>query len=1189
MLSRPNAARCLVLALAAGFATAASAAPDLAITDEASYQEALSTLAAAEIVRFEQSVAPNPRLLATIAVTLAFAERNPLADPLQLETYSSAVESLLRTAYPGDPDLRRPAHLLPAVRFASRVGLLSGLEGTDTDVGTRAFDLLGIDIERLEREGRMAGFEAARLLGFENSADVADTLVCAFAGRLPDGTVREGLVAAIESRVRAEGLEPRPADLASAYPEVHAGMVSLPVDYAAYEIERDGGFTGMRSTAQAEFGTLSDRIDANKQEIVDGLVAHPDLFNASDRAADPLVVQALLDARLSAAMDRATSRTRLNGAALLIAQSELAADRKYAEEAQDLSELQLEVDETFDDVASVLDIGGNIVIGAAAIYSGNYAAGIGSLLQGVGGIFGIIDGDTPAPEQQIFDQIVEVRQDIADLSNNMNERFDAIDRQLNIIYGAMVSGLNQLNETTLQIDTNVRALRSDLYALKSDLSSLEANLYGVLSAGFEQSFVEDIETALGFGIGGVDMVYSGGGSNTFLSFESRFLARGTTIAKNDVFAGPSGLTLSNDGSAAALLTSRPLGSNINNLRLFPGELQLPLWSFGRVVNPTTWAVAADAYAQLARENPWYFALLESNRQAVNDSGLERLLDEGEAVRSMMSGARDRNLFEALVGDYLGRLDAVEASLSLESYLVSQNVLPTVDPWGGLDQPMRDLGPAFPTVRVSSSDPARTPWFDTRVIWELVDSRFGLAAAMNIPSYSIGNYTLNGDTIVWNEGSPPDDTHRVSIWLERGNGSGNGGLFFEPRLNFVFPDGRLYGEVDGLSDFDLLPPAFNWNAPLDERFANNGFTEWMMRAEPGDETVIDGVRIRRRDDDPGSFGAPAPPPTSTVTNRLNQLADGYQLWATTQLQDPTVLELLDGLTSSQELIGAYLALGLPATLEQNDLVRAIVRGDDGAKSALGGGWIASEINASILENRRPLAFGDALRKRAMQLLEQIGPALDATEDEPHAYLEWSLASLRGLERDFLRLCLDDSYGVAPGVMLSVPTDAGVLVNDASQPGATSIVAGVLVEPFFGSLNFNSDGSFTYIPGPDFEGIDTFRYASTANMAPVGQFPALVTSDPATVVIRVAEAFAACETDITTEGTNPGDALYGVPDGQVTVTDLSYFVELWLANDLDVADVTTDGANAGDPSFGVPDGQVRVQDLTYFVESWIAGCP
>ncbi|MEM1331034.1 MAG: GC-type dockerin domain-anchored protein [Planctomycetota bacterium] len=82
---------------------------------------------------------------------------------------------------------------------------------------------------------------------------------------------------------------------------------------------------------------------------------------------------------------------------------------------------------------------------------------------------------------------------------------------------------------------------------------------------------------------------------------------------------------------------------------------------------------------------------------------------------------------------------------------------------------------------------------------------------------------------------------------------------------------------------------------------------------------------------------------------------------------------------------------------------------------------------------------------------------------------------------------------------------------------------------------------------------------------------------------------CIADVTTDGANQGEAGYGIPNGEITVTDLTFFVEQWLAGNASRTDLTTDGANAGDPGYGEPDGLVAITDLTYYVENWLAGCP
>ncbi len=72
--------------------------------------------------------------------------------------------------------------------------------------------------------------------------------------------------------------------------------------------------------------------------------------------------------------------------------------------------------------------------------------------------------------------------------------------------------------------------------------------------------------------------------------------------------------------------------------------------------------------------------------------------------------------------------------------------------------------------------------------------------------------------------------------------------------------------------------------------------------------------------------------------------------------------------------------------------------------------------------------------------------------------------------------DDSYSVVPGMTLSVPA-SGVLGNDVDAD-ADPLTATLQLEPEYGTLNyFNADGSFEYVPGGGFIGVDTFSYAAS----------------------------------------------------------------------------------------------------------------
>lgn len=76
--------------------------------------------------------------------------------------------------------------------------------------------------------------------------------------------------------------------------------------------------------------------------------------------------------------------------------------------------------------------------------------------------------------------------------------------------------------------------------------------------------------------------------------------------------------------------------------------------------------------------------------------------------------------------------------------------------------------------------------------------------------------------------------------------------------------------------------------------------------------------------------------------------------------------------------------------------------------------------------------------------------------------------------------DDSYTVAEDEVLSVAAP-GVLDNDTDVDGG-GLTASLVSGPDQGNVTLQADGSFEYVPAPDFNGTDTFEYqASDANGA------------------------------------------------------------------------------------------------------------
>ena len=118
--------------------------------------------------------------------------------------------------------------------------------------------------------------------------------------------------------------------------------------------------------------------------------------------------------------------------------------------------------------------------------------------------------------------------------------------------------------------------------------------------------------------------------------------------------------------------------------------------------------------------------------------------------------------------------------------------------------------------------------------------------------------------------------------------------------------------------------------------------------------------------------------------------------------------------------------------------------------------------------------------------------------------------------------DDSYSTDEDTGLVVNAAAGVLANDTDLDSET-VTAGLVVGPSHGTLTLNSDGSFTYTPEADFNGLDSFTYeASDGALA----------SNIATVTLTVTPVD---EPPFIIRGTDRGDKIVveECRDGKVTV--------------------------------------------------------
>ena len=87
--------------------------------------------------------------------------------------------------------------------------------------------------------------------------------------------------------------------------------------------------------------------------------------------------------------------------------------------------------------------------------------------------------------------------------------------------------------------------------------------------------------------------------------------------------------------------------------------------------------------------------------------------------------------------------------------------------------------------------------------------------------------------------------------------------------------------------------------------------------------------------------------------------------------------------------------------------------------------------------------------------------------------------------------DDEYSTPEDTLLETTAGPGVLDNDADPDGA-SLTAVLDAGPAHGTLDLRPDGSFTYSPAANWNGVDAFTYHANNGM---------YNSDPATVTIAV----------------------------------------------------------------------------------------
>lgn len=728
-LSRP------VLTLTIGVAVVCAPQPaeaaDIPVESEADYQLMLNAIRAAEYTRQNYlEDQPNPRAIASIAGLWAFSEANPLATPEQFGAFVVSYDAALAAAVPGDDRLAKTGSVLTAL-VSTRIDSVGTLAGTDTRVGRRAIELLGIDLPGLdgynESRLRMARYDLASVQRFINRTETADALTSVLAGVDPAGNRIDGLSQAGIDYLTNLGLSPMFGSVDPTQVEVNAGLEGLP-DYQGFLEIRD--VEGAHLGLEGEVFMCLDAIEAESALVLDAIgvaeiqsnlaLNSVQLFAAANDPDDPNHDAALaqLEARRQAVINgiRATSddRAAIFARTLILQQSSYPGVEAVADVTRSFAGLQIQANNGLVVTQHSLEIVGSLAGLGAAYATGNVFAGVSStasLVSGVINLAGALDSDGESGEEQVYDDMVALRMQVEDLRVQMNARFDLVDQKLDTIFETMIGGFGALGDQIGDLQDDVDDIAANIAEARTTLDRIEAALFGfaedalLLPLSLQADLVLDYRNDAG-----VDLFYQNETPN-FVDSASFFYTYATTTSKSTVFAGPTTqqLTLHN---AESTLNAQPIARSLNDLRRIPvglfttdGSPVVGPITTARVGAPAPWSQAAASYMQLAHESPWYFAFMLQSQltERGGDAEIDDIIADGQRILTLANATRDRaDLFNALLQRALDRMPVIQNRMTeiTDSVLLSEGFLAgavRIDPWGPLGQTASPLVDRTPSV------------------------------------------------------------------------------------------------------------------------------------------------------------------------------------------------------------------------------------------------------------------------------------------------------------------------------------------------------------------------------------------------------------------------------------------------------------------------------------------------------------
>lgn len=1180
MIQRTMTALVLVATVGTTGSVATAQQADFGIVDEASYQQFLQAVRSAEYVREDYIVGyvpdmcpddgdvtevstpgTKPRVVAVVAATMAFVERNPELRELAIGEFIDAYDAALQAAMPDDPDLTRTANFLHAVRYVQvrsdpNDSALDDFIGADTDVGERALELLGIVAPRpdgfIAVQNRMVHMERAASRNFGPRPEFGMLLVHGFLNQDASGNPRHGsLSALLRSYLNENGYWPTWGE--TTRPElcgVNAAIDAMPATYEDYLLALNSGLDddpddGISNPYQSRLvSAIAEAFDISQariDEMADLLANEPSLYESVDYADDEVYLQQVIDRLNADIRESSEARSTIFSTSLMLMQSEYedmnGPVARYASRELDLGSAVIGVNSTYAYLGSSARIAGSLAVMATAYYKSDPVSMAGAAADIFCEAFGIAGtSSNGTTEDDIYDQVIQMRVQLADMQTQLNERFDRVEAKLDLIYGSMMDGMMALGEQIGDLQDDVNGLIRDVYISRSQLSRLEAALFGVAEDILLQDFTRDADEVLDFRSDNVtDLPYDQGSPN-FRTAASDLFSFTSSDASKQSFAG----TRSNPfllSMADETVGSGPIARYLNDLVVNVGLFGISDLSTQPVVAPEPWAHGASAYVQLAKESPWYFAYMYNAQNNSWQNGgsppdLRTIISLGEEYVDVIDAARDTALFDALVQNYKDAAGALQISLddavvwaledNLPFPLANSEVVLNLWPLFG-NQDVRPLAPRLTHIVAD--------WGNNGDALPLTEGEGWHGFQAVTQGEMIARRELLYSVLLANEN---DGEWREPYWYCQVAGEDqsfiielpiriehDGGFNRRRTIHFQYEQniGGSWVEVE-LSSNAVA-------ADLIKRlWADASLGSFNARVTRGQNTEgryfeLGQERIQVLEDEVVGRGTSSM--NSLNAEMLNRIRSGYvRPYIASLMQTPgnQVFDAAAALDDAEAILDAYVTLAMPGALELSEVMTSALHSVPGTSEL---GLRSADVLALIqdfteADDSIPDDFGDPtydiqsvsaiLEVRVDELHAEINRALEDFPLEASPYIEWMLAEAASLRDNASRLAIDDLFVTYARIF----REGNLLDNDVWQEAGAGEFRPIEVDlgfgpgdegyiaPSNGDLILRSDGSFIYIADAGFTGADRFTYRARCDVSDNGA-GVFAYSEPALVSIRV----------------------------------------------------------------------------------------